>query len=332
MELAQILKSLNRNKLLVAGAAVLALVAAIITSGRGETVRGGTASAEVLVDARESALGDLRRDTVPLVARSNIFARFLGAGGATAEVAREAGIPKGEISVVGPPLNIDGVPDQAAAEQATEQVEGAPYLVQVQQGDDLPLLTIFSKAPSEDEARRLADGAVAALTDFVAQYQQETEIPPRRRVTIRALGATRVAAFEETPSAILPVLSFLAVLFLSCVGILARSSARSGDRSPRSGGGLSPTTNGNGNGGATQRPARTAKQFLRRTHSAIRSVTTSKSRDTGASAKTATSAKPTRSANGAKGVKVGTAGIKADRPEGDRSPKAQRNHHRHRNG
>lgn len=289
MELAQILKVLNRNRLLVAGAALLALLAAIVVNARGETVRGGTASAEVLVDARESALGDLRRDTIPLVARSNIFARFLGAGGATDDVAREAGIPKGDISVVGPPLNIDGVPDQAAAELATKQAEDARYLVQIQQGDDLPLLTVLSKAPSEDEARRLADGATAALTDFVVEYQQETEIPGRRRVTIRKLGSTRVAAFEETPSPILPVLAFMTVFILSCVGILAWSNVGSGERSRRPRGGIRPaSTNGNGNGDAPpSRPATSARQLYQRTHSAVRAAAAGRSRDARASTKLA---------------------------------------------
>jgi hypothetical protein len=249
MELAQILNALNRNRMLLAGATVLAIIAAVLVAGRGETTRGGTASAEVLVDARESTLGDLRHETLPLVARSSILARFLGAGGATEKVAEEAGVPADEITMIGPPLNIDGVPDAEAAEDATQRAEDAAHLVQVQQGDDLPLLTIFTRATSESEARSLADGTTAALDDFVTRYQDESGIPPERRVTIRALGTTLVTPFEEGPGPLPPLLAFLVVFGLACAGILAWTSIGPGRRATSSGRAVAPPLNGNGNGG-----------------------------------------------------------------------------------
>jgi len=247
MELVQILKTLSRSKALVAAAAVLALLAAIaVVATRGSTERGGAASAEVLVDARDSTLGDLRHDTLPLVSRSNILARYLGAGGATDSIADEARVPADELTVVGPPLNIDGVPDQAAAEEATQEATGAPYLVQVQQGDELPMLTILSKAPTVEGARALTDGTISALTDFVSEYQDQTEIPSNRRVTIRPLGETRASAFTSSPSPLLPIAVFILVFGMSCIAIAAWPNVSRALREDGPEGGEDAASNGSG--------------------------------------------------------------------------------------
>lgn len=244
MELVEILKSLWRSRAWVVVGAVLAVAAAIAAGTRGQTTQGGTASAEILIDARESALGDLRRETLPLVARSAIFARFLGADGATDAIAREAGLPTEEIAVLGPKLLIDGVPDQASAERAIELSDEADYLIQVQQGDDLPLLTIFTQAPTKEGASGLANSTAAALERYVSKYQERAAIPERRRVTIRQLGSARSGDFKESPSAILPFAVFLAIFGLSCLAILAWPSITAAWRSPEPSSRPAPESNG----------------------------------------------------------------------------------------
>jgi hypothetical protein len=221
MELVHILNLLWRSRALVAVGAGLALLAAIAVGMRGQTTTAGQASAEILIDAQDSALGDLRRDVVPLVARSGIFARFLGADGVTQAIADDAGVREDDIAVVGPKLSVDGVPDEASAERALTVKDDATHLVQVQQGDQLPLLTIFAQAPSEDEARSLANGTAGALQQYVTDYQEEAAIPENRRVTIRQLGTAQAGEVTQSPSAILPVAVFFVVFGLSCLAILA---------------------------------------------------------------------------------------------------------------
>ena len=201
--------------------AVLALAVAVVFGMRGQTVTGGTASADVLIDSQESAIGDLRPDTLPLVARSGILAQILGADGATRAIADDAGIPVNEIVVVGPELTVAGVPDQASAERATKLSESARYLVEIGHGDGIPVLTILTRAPTTAEARMLADATAAALKNYVADYQERAVIPEKRRVTIRQLGPARAGEFKEAPSAILPFAVFLAIFGLWCFAILA---------------------------------------------------------------------------------------------------------------
>jgi hypothetical protein len=235
MELVRILKSLWLRKYLVAVGLVLALAVAVAMYTKGTKVHVGTGSAEILIDAEQSALGDLRRDTLPLVARSGIFARFLGADGVTDSIAREAGIPKRDIAVVGPKLRIDGVPDQESAERANEMRGAASHLLQVQQGDDLPLLTIFTQAPTEEGARKLANSTADALEGYVSRYQEEAGVPEKRRVAIRQLGEARASEFESAPGLVLPFMAFCFVFGLSCFAIIAWPSVRAVWRSPQSG-------------------------------------------------------------------------------------------------
>lgn len=220
MEFVEIFKRLREHAVLVGVVALVALAAAVAVALRGETREGGTASAEILVDARESALGDLRKETLPLVARSAIFARLLGADGATEAIAREAGLRPNEVTVVGPQLRVDGVPDQASAERATQLAQGADRLVQVQQGDDLPLLTIFTTAPTREEAAALANSTAQALDQYVSDYQQREAIPERRRVEIRQLGEARSSEFRESQSPLLPIGAFVFLFGLGCLAIL----------------------------------------------------------------------------------------------------------------
>jgi capsular polysaccharide biosynthesis protein len=234
MELVHILKSLWVRKYLVAVAFVLAVAVAAALHSKGTKVQGGTASAEILIDAEQSALGDLRRDTLPLVARSGIFARFLGADGVTDAIAREAGIPVKDIAVIGPKLRIDGVPDQEAAERASQMMGAASHLLQVQQGDDLPLLTIYTQAPSPEGARKLANGTADALEAYVSRYQEEVGIPEKRRVAIRQLGEARASEFESAPGVVLPFMAFCVVFGLSCLAVIAWPNVKAAWRSPQS--------------------------------------------------------------------------------------------------
>ena len=253
MEVVHILKSLWMSKALVAIGAVLALAAAIALGVRGQTATGGVASAEVLIDAQESAISDLRPETLSLVTRSGILARVLGVDGATDMIARKAGVPASEIAVLGPAPSVDGVPDQASAERAAEFSESASHLVQVQREDEVPLITIFAQAPTTAGARRLADATAAALEKYVSDYHQPSTVPERRQVKVRQLGPTQASEYKETPGVVLPFVVFSVIFGLWCFAILAWPSIKAAWRSPEAAepssslivvGGASHTSNG----------------------------------------------------------------------------------------
>jgi hypothetical protein len=263
MELVQILKSLWSKRWWVALGAVVAAGAAITVLYRvsldppglqDRSVRVGAASAEILIDAPKSTLGDLGRDIVPLTSRGGIFTRYLGTDGATTEIASESGIPASRIAVASPKLSIDGVPDTKSAERAAKLGSSRDYLLQVQQGDELPVLSIFTQGPTADGARRLANATAGALAAVVTSIQDETGVPERRRLTIRQLGTARAGELREEPSRMLAAAVFMGVLGAFCLAILAWPALLAAWRAPDPVGQLIPhQTNGSSpNGHASQ--------------------------------------------------------------------------------
>lgn len=250
MELVWILRALWRKRALVAVGGAIALLGALSVlyrptwppESRATTV--GAGSTEILIDAPESTLGDLARDITPLVTRGGVFSRFLVTDAAAKEIGEESGIPAGKITVAGPKLNIDGVPDQSAAKRAMRLGGTGGYLVQVQQGDDLPVLSVATQAPTATEARRLADGTAAALRDTVTRIQDETGVREKRRLTIRQLGPARGAKLEDKPSLLLAFAVFVGLLGAFCLAILAWPRLVEAWRSP--GPGQELQANGNG--------------------------------------------------------------------------------------
>ena len=249
MELVYVLKTLWARRVLVAVGLVLAIGAALLVATRisGSAVKVGAASTEILVDASDPTLGDLRRDVEPLIVRGSIFTRFLASEGATRVLAEESGVPAGKIAVAGPSLSIAGVPDAKSAEQIASLESKRPYAVQVQQGDELPVLSIFTQAPTEQGALRLANGAASALERIVADIQERSGVPDKRKVEIRQLGTARSGVLEEKQSMLLAVVAFLVVFVLFCLALLAWPALVAAWRSPTPEGALMPaSTNGFG--------------------------------------------------------------------------------------
>lgn len=223
MELVEILKALRRKRAWVAVAGAIALLGALSVLYRpglppeSRATSTGAGTTEILIDAPESTLGDLHRDIAPLVTRGGIFSHFLATDEAAREIARESGIRPRQITVARPRLVLDGVPDQTS----TRPPGAGDYLVQVKQGDNLPVLSIFTQAPTAAGARRLADATAAALSNAVTRVQEETGVREARRLTIRQLGTARAGMVEKKPSGVLAVGVFFVVFAGFCLAILA---------------------------------------------------------------------------------------------------------------
>lgn len=227
MELVEILRTLWGRRIVVAVGAVVALLLALTVLYKptlppeSRTTTIGAGSTEILIDAPKSTLGDIQRDITSLVSRGGILSRFLVTDEAAQGIGRESGLPARDITVAGAKLSIDGVPDQSAANRAIRLGSSGRYLVQVQQGDDLPLLSIFTEAPTAAEARKLANGTAAALAKSVTDIQAETGVPEKRRLTIRQLGSARSGELTEKPSVVLAFVVFCLAFGAFCLALLA---------------------------------------------------------------------------------------------------------------
>ena len=102
MELAEILRTLWSRKLVVCAILALAVGAAFGAGQLASSTPTGTATVQILVDSPQSALADLLQNTVPLTTRASLLAQVMASETVLEDVARESGVPVGELTAQGP--------------------------------------------------------------------------------------------------------------------------------------------------------------------------------------------------------------------------------------
>ncbi|HWM62712.1 MAG TPA: hypothetical protein VNP96_01830 [Solirubrobacterales bacterium] len=172
-------------------------------------------SIELLVDSARSPIADARRDLTGLTARAAVFARYISGGNVIGEIAKANDIPVKRIDVAGAaPL-----PGQVPGIEEAPQLN--PYGISIVQSGELPILTIFTRAPTVREARGMAAAAPSAIRKVVESIQAEQGTPLTRRVEFRALGPAQAALVDDTIGKKVAAVLFLVLLTIFIVAILA---------------------------------------------------------------------------------------------------------------
>lgn len=269
MELARTLNALWRNRLWFTIGILIATAAAIVSvytvslfppALTSRTNEFATASTQILVDTPNSSFANLEEEVDPLNYRAGVFARFLASPAAIGLIAREAGLPADAIEAQ-PPYE-QGQPlfaIEPTAEKRSTQIIGerALYRLRFENNPNMPLISVYAQAPTDEEARRLADAAPAALQSYVTKIQETQKTPAKRRVTLRQLGDAKGGTVNAGANLQIAFLVFFVVLILWSLLLIPAHTIVRGWRSggPRDGGG-SPRSNGHGDGAE-------AKQTLR---------------------------------------------------------------------
>jgi hypothetical protein len=232
MELAEVFSIIRRRRIATIIVVLAAIGAAVLAvKHAGKSVDTGSATAQFMVDGPRSAIGDLRQDTIPLVARAGVFAQFLTSTDLRNTIAHDAGIPQTHLVTTGPfpgDATTGSAPPPSAARGTQVLAEKDLYRLDFSAQTDLPLVTIESRAPSPGQAARLADTAVRSLQRYVVSLQTQENIRPDRRVVIRQLGAAVPQRVSGGSGKILAVVAFMAVLILGLLGIVVVGRMRSG--------------------------------------------------------------------------------------------------------
>lgn len=173
-------------------------------------------SIEILIDSSRSPLADSRRDLSGLTARAGVFARLMTGGTVVGRIAKTVGIPVNQIDVAGPaPL-----PGEApGAAQAPLQIH--PYGIAIAQVEELPIVSVETRAPTVREARALAAAAPGAIRHLVDSIQAQQETPEAKRVELRVLGPAQAAPKDEAAGKKMALALFVFLVVLSIVLILA---------------------------------------------------------------------------------------------------------------
>jgi hypothetical protein len=206
VEVALIIRDLWRAKFLVLGLAVVSLLVAILLTYQVsssapfvETKRTvyAEATTDLLVDSPKSSLGDLATDFMPLNLRAQVYAQFMTSPPVIDAIARRAGIDPAMLSTQAP-LGSTSTTARGGAAATAPPTQGAEHVaagrtqrLMLEPQGGVPVVGVRAQARTPEEARRLADAAVAALIEYVTELQRKQRVPGDTRVQVEQLGGAK---------------------------------------------------------------------------------------------------------------------------------------------
>ncbi len=260
MEIARTLNYLWQRRRLVALGALVAMIAAILSTNTVSLVPPSltsrtnvfaTASTQMLIDTPSSAFANVADDLEPLDTRAAVFSRFLASPTARMLIAEKAHLPYNAIDAQGPyDQELPLFEQEPTAEQRSSQIFGekALYRLRFENNPNIPIISVFAQAPSPDEATRLADAVPLALATYITRLQEEQGTPDKERLEVRKLGHATGGVVNAHANVEIAVLVFIVVLAGWCMLMIPAQTIARGWREIREEGAASrnggPRTNG----------------------------------------------------------------------------------------
>ena len=210
--------------------ASLALVAAILNVSRVSLAppkleprqfQVSTATARILVDEPTPAAVQPEasiEDYDALVKRAELLARIVASPAMLWRIGARAGVPSDQIAgLARTTARVPNALKEPTSEERANQIlqSRRPYKLEVQSSPTSPILSVYSQAPEPAEAERLADGAVAALREYMLEVAERQEVPARHRVRVVQLGEARGMVVNGRARPLIAALTFLVVFALS---------------------------------------------------------------------------------------------------------------------
>lgn len=233
MELALVLKELLSHRRLMALGLCVALAAAILSVYRMQSLlpprfvsRGlqhSAASTQVYVDSRASLVANLGVATTAQSQLATLYANLMASPGAMTMVGRIAHIPGNQIWAAGP-VDPSGqrVQIEPTATKRDVQIIGDafPYRLEFLADPTLPVINIYSQAPTTVEAIALANASVSALRSYVRGVQSDVHTPKDTQAVIRSLGGATGGVVNPGIERKVGAMTFVLALLGWCVLVL----------------------------------------------------------------------------------------------------------------
>jgi hypothetical protein len=242
----------RRRRLAVVGlSAAIGLVAAVINSGviglfppklKLHNLQIAAATTYVNVDPPAGVpslvhgSGVFPLDIRTFVKRAELLGRIMVSPPVLERIAPRCGVSAGKLSGLGrttadvPFTFIEPYSEQRASDIAASM---APYRLEVQARQTVPIIDVYATAPSVAAAECLANAAPLALTDYLKSLaSQEGSIDPL--VQLEPLGPARGAVANPGATPEIAMLTFLTFFGLSFVALLALGSLRRRRQATRS--------------------------------------------------------------------------------------------------
>ncbi len=229
MELVEILTTLRRRWIATTAVVVLATVAAIGIRVSAHKVSTGAATVQLLVDSPSSELANLSQNPTPLISRAGVFAQVMTSQAVLAEIAKQAGVPAGQITAQGPysgPAEALDAITPAEARSSQIVAEKAPYRMSFVAQQNEPVITASVQAPTPAAAAKVATAIYPGVQGYIAAMQAAGKTPGADRVTLRELGSPQTGTVNSGSRSTLTIAAFLGILILGLLAILGVEGVR----------------------------------------------------------------------------------------------------------
>jgi hypothetical protein len=244
MGLGRHLRELWESKVGLATSVTLALLAALYSVGtislfppavKARPIEVAVASTRALVDAPTSAVLDLQVNTNNLAGMTNrgvLVGNIMASAPVRSYIGRRAHVAPERLKVASP-VTIDFPrPLATSGSMSARDILKSPgeYRLSVQANPTVPILDIYAQAPTEAEAKLLANGAVAGMQDYLRDLGDTQSVVPAQQVHLEQLGRARGGVINAGIGVEMALLSFTLVFGASAATVLWLGRVRRGWR------------------------------------------------------------------------------------------------------
>jgi hypothetical protein len=234
LELVKFLRELSRRRRLVGLVLGFALLVGLLLAFKpglppqSRQYQVSLASADILIDTSDSqvvAIGGKGPDLTTLAGRANLIGNLMTGGPLKNAIARDAGIPRSQISVVLPAnVNTPGVVPAPVTPPASRGLADAEATVlNLSVDETLPILHVVAQAPDSQTALKLSSATIVAVRGYLGSVAASQHIPAANQLVVRKFGApVAQTAIRGLPRRYAVVATILLAL-LGCAAIVGGS-------------------------------------------------------------------------------------------------------------
>lgn len=195
-----------------------------------------TASTHLVVDMPRSAVLDLRNDTYMLESLTNrtvLLGNVIANGSVRQYIAGRAQVPADTLQIAAP-LTPDHPRDRVSPDterHTTDILKSTDqYRLKIEANPTVPVMDVYSQAPTVKAAEALANAAVDGLRRYLAELAQAQRIPEASQIRLMQLGRAHGSVINEGVNLQVAVLVFILALAASLATVVFLSRVKTGWR------------------------------------------------------------------------------------------------------
>jgi hypothetical protein len=203
---------------------------------RSRALEMATATTHVVVDTPRSSVLDLRQNTYSfeaLTQRAVLLGNVMANGPVREDIARRAHVPVDVLQISAPltpkvPRAPAGAENQKHASDLLKSTN--QYRIGIEANPTVPVLDIYSEAPTSEAATVLANAAVDGLHEYLQELATRQQIPASDQIRLLQLGRARGAVINKSVDWQTAIVAFVLTFAIACATVIYGSRVLRGLR------------------------------------------------------------------------------------------------------